>query len=529
MLSKALEYLKQGYSVVPQDREKRALIQWTEYQKRLPTEEEVNKWWSIWKDANIAVVCGKVSGITAVDLDVKRDDKGNIVERGDSKPFPLTVMNESGGGGLHLFYKYTPEINSCRLAPLVEIKNDGSLITLPPSVHHTGNLYKKIRSGNMAEFPKHIRPIQKQNQTEWSEVVGGVDTGSRNETAAKVSGKLLRTFEPKEWESVAWSMLKGWNLSNNPPLPESELRAVFRSVAKRSLQNDPREVPDDIKEWTEEDSELALISEVAKAQSDTFVRTFKTGYEIIDNALLGGFREGDLVVVSGISGQGKTLMAQTLTYHMAMNQVPTLWFSFEVLASELWRNFKEMGVEESFISYSPFRNVSGNVEWIEKKVKESKAKFGCKAVFIDHLGFLMKNQKDYDKNASSNFSAYLGAICRELKSIALKEGVMIFLLAHTRKPMGNEEAGMNDIGFSVGISQEADVVMMINRIPEKQEKKKGSLVKEVTGYDEEVQEVYTPYSKLKIVKNRRTGQNKIIIVEKQQGRLVEKNSWGDFK
>lgn len=520
MLEHALRYLKQGYSVVPQDREKRALISWSEFQRRLPTEEEVKRWWELYPEANIAVVCGKVSGITVIDLDVKRDDKGNIIKRGDPSPFPNTVTNESGGGGLHLFYKYSPDIKTCRLSELVEVKNDGGLITVPPSIHHTGNVYREIRTGNMVDFPKHIRPVQNQNNVEWSNVVSGVEAGSRNETATKVAGKLLRIFEPKEWETVVWTMLKGWNLGNTPPLPEAELRAVMRSVAKRSLQNDPREVPEDIKEWAEEDSELALIADVAKAQTDKFVKTFKTGYDVIDNALLGGFREGDLIVVSGISGQGKTLMAQTLTYHMAMNQVPTLWFSFEVLAAELWRNFKEMGVEESFISYSPFRNVSGNVEWIEKKVRESKEKFGVKAVFIDHLGFLMKTQKDYDKNASSNFSAYLGAICRELKSIALKENVMIFLLAHTRKPMGNEEAGMNDIGFSVGISQEADVVMMINRIPEKKPEKKKGLIQDVVG-DNFEEEVYSPYSKLKIVKNRRTGQNKILIVEKSEGRLVE--------
>ncbi len=347
--------------------------------------------------------------------------------------------------------------------------------------------------------------------------------GERNESCAKLLGSLCRAFDPKEWEGSVYPLISAWNDKNNPPLTEYELRNVYLSIGKRSLRNDPR--GSDLPDIFQEDSPLALISEVAKQQTDKFVNTFKTGYSVIDEALLGGFREGDLVVISGISGQGKTLMAQTITYHMALNKIPALWFSFEVLASELWRNFKEMGVDESFIAYSPFRNVSGNVEWIEKKIKEAKEKFNVKAIFIDHLGFLMKTQKDYDKNANSNFSAYLGAICRELKTIAIRENVIVFLLAHTRKPMGNEEAGMNDIGFSVGISQESDVVMMINRIPEKT-KKKGGLIGDVLGEDET--EVYSPYSKLKIVKNRRTGQNKILIVEKVEGRLVEKGSTNDL-
>jgi len=51
------------------DKCKRPIVGWTEYQKRLPTEEEVKGWFDQNPDANIGIVTGKVSGIVVFDLD----------------------------------------------------------------------------------------------------------------------------------------------------------------------------------------------------------------------------------------------------------------------------------------------------------------------------------------------------------------------------------------------------------------------------------------------------------------------------
>ncbi len=60
----ALEYLNQGFSVIPVKRDKKPyLMTWLEYQEKLPTENSVKKWWSTWPDANIGIVTGKISNI----------------------------------------------------------------------------------------------------------------------------------------------------------------------------------------------------------------------------------------------------------------------------------------------------------------------------------------------------------------------------------------------------------------------------------------------------------------------------------
>ena len=67
-LNHALEYLERGWSVIPiKPKGKRPAIRWLEYQKRLPTEDEVTQWWTQWEDYDIALVTGEVSGVVVVD------------------------------------------------------------------------------------------------------------------------------------------------------------------------------------------------------------------------------------------------------------------------------------------------------------------------------------------------------------------------------------------------------------------------------------------------------------------------------
>ena len=65
----ALKYLRMGFSVIPCRRDKKSLIKWEPYQLQKPTQDEIRKWWTEHPDANIAIVCGAVSGIDVLDCD----------------------------------------------------------------------------------------------------------------------------------------------------------------------------------------------------------------------------------------------------------------------------------------------------------------------------------------------------------------------------------------------------------------------------------------------------------------------------
>ena len=58
-----------GWSIIPVGNDKKPLIKWKEYRSRVATQDEIIEWWAEHPEANIAVVCGAVSGISVIDLD----------------------------------------------------------------------------------------------------------------------------------------------------------------------------------------------------------------------------------------------------------------------------------------------------------------------------------------------------------------------------------------------------------------------------------------------------------------------------
>ncbi len=88
---------------------------------------------------------------------------------------------------------------------------------------------------------------------------------------------------------------------------------------------------------------------------------------------------------------------------------------------------------------------------------------------------------------SKNYSAYVGQIVRDLKTLAKQEEVVIILPVHLRK---TNDPDMNDLKDSSSISQESDMVFILNK--EKNTENSGN--------------VYLDHTKIMLVKNRKTGQ-----------------------
>ena len=243
MLDEALAYLRRGRSIIPihlsqkgDKCEKKPLINWIEYQKRLPTEDEVREWWRRWPSEGIALVTGKLSGVVVVDV-----EKG-----GPTDGLTPTVISKTGGGGFHYLYRQpeAPIKNSVKsVAELTDVRGEGGLIVLPPSMHGSGNRYEWLISPDMsdlAELPQWI--LEKSRDTkgeaprvDWEVLAASeVPAGGRNATAAQYIGKLLHDLSPELWETVGWPAAQAWNAQHcKPPLDTKELRSVFDSIAGR--------------------------------------------------------------------------------------------------------------------------------------------------------------------------------------------------------------------------------------------------------------------------------------------------------
>ena len=218
-----------------------------------------------------------------------------------------------------------------------------------------------------------------------------------------------------------------------------------------------------------------------------------------DDVFLGGVIPGDLIVVSGQTSHGKSSLCQDWTMSLVRGnkKAKALWFSYELTVAEVWRKFQNMGATKEDFVFAPLKNTTGSLDWIEKKIKEAKEKFGIKFVVIDHLGYLLPKIKKgmSEKSMSSNYATYLTQIVREIKTMALQEEIMIFLPVHMKKKENrNSDPDIEDIRDSSGVGQEADLVFLIER-----EKNK----------NKDADSVYTDLTKIFLVKNRRTGITKI--------------------
>ncbi len=108
--------------------------------------------------------------------------------------------------------------------------------------------------------------------------------------------------------------------------------------------------------------------------------------------------------------------------------------------------------------YAPAIMKDKKIDWIEKRIMEGIAKFKIQAVFIDNLHFLI------DLEMSQNASLRIGKIIGDLKGIAIKYNIVIFLLAHIKKISYDQKPTISDIRDSSLIAQISDSVMMINRL-----------------------------------------------------------------
>jgi predicted P-loop ATPase len=260
--AQAFSYAVKGHSVIPVGKDKRPLLRsWKQYQTEAATEEQITEWFTeTYKDANVGIVTGAVSGITVVDVDVYKKPFTH------PKEFPPTFTVKTGNGGFQLYYKYHPGLtisaNGYPNLPAVDIRSDGGYVVAPPSVTSYPNKDGKMIGGEytiyknlpLADFPIHMFPETKPKK-KISAVIGAAE-GSRNDNIASVTGTLLHAErDDKKWETEVWPAVQRINQTFSPPLGEHELRTTFESIMNKERQrksemivspiqfNDPNGVP----------------------------------------------------------------------------------------------------------------------------------------------------------------------------------------------------------------------------------------------------------------------------------------------
>lgn len=225
-------------------------------------------------------------------------------------------------------------------------------------------------------------------------------------------------------------------------------------------------------------------------------KSFSSGIGTLDD-LLHGFSSGEVNVITGPTGNGKTLFADTLGQgFMRLSGIPIAWFSFEVPTEQMIEKYVQASDRDKLGLFVPMEMKAGNFEWLKLKCLEAKMKYNCQVIFIDHLHFLV------DMETKLNMSLNIGAVMRQIKhDIAKEMGLMVFLIAHQGQPGSDAEPSLGNIRDSSFIGQESDNVFVVYRCPDPlpEELRKNENVK---GYPRTYEE---GYATVKIEKARRSG------------------------
>lgn len=229
------------------------------------------------------------------------------------------------------------------------------------------------------------------------------------------------------------------------------------------------------------------ISAMARLRGNTDIFKVYTGIKGLD-LIAEGFMEGNVVVISGPTKEGKTTLCQTLTINFDnLYDEKTLWFPFDTPGEEVIQRFNG-----KVDIYLPKKNPSvKKLDWVEKKIIEGIAKYGTRIIFIDHLAMLTRATDN-----ERNYSTELSSIMMELKQIAIRWRVIIFLNHHIRKIQADVVPMYSDLKDSAGVAQDSDMVIMVWR---KKEKKGGIIF-------------HTNKATLSVQTNRRTGRTGVVEV-----------------
>lgn len=110
--------------------------------------EVIKGWFSIPEPRNVAVVTGKISDLTVLDIDIGPGKMGaeTWAELTRDAGEPETLVAQTGSGGMHFFFKYNSALKTSgnTLGKGVDCRNDGGFVVAAPSAHRSGGKYSWV-------------------------------------------------------------------------------------------------------------------------------------------------------------------------------------------------------------------------------------------------------------------------------------------------------------------------------------------------------------------------------------------------
>ncbi|CAO3599158.1 unnamed protein product [Absidia cylindrospora] len=193
------------------------------------------------------------------------------------------------------------------------------------------------------------------------------------------------------------------------------------------------------------------------------------------NRILKGHRPGELTIVTGPTGGGKTTVMSQLSLDYCKSGVPTLWGSFEILNQRLAKKMLYQFASKDLSQYpteldkwaDEFEKLplyflkffsSTAINTVLDACQHAVNQHGVQHIILDNLQFMLSQQG----NSSLDRWELQDRAIHELRGFATTQNVHISLVVHPRKDPG-EQMDINSVFGSAKVTQEADNVMILQK------------------------------------------------------------------
>lgn len=208
-----------------------------------------------------------------------------------------------------------------------------------------------------------------------------------------------------------------------------------------------------LKAYTGPDRVVSSVAMAAMLDSLPPVSKYLTGFPVLDEAI-GGFEVGELIVISGPTAMGKTLLCDSIVANLNETELRSVFFTFEVTPSKFIENHRE----HKTCLYLPLQHKASDLSWLRDRAEEAIEKYNVCAIFIDHLHYVI------DMRSKQNMSLEIGATMRFLKrDIAIALNKPVFIVCHASKVPVGQAMTMDHLRDSSFVAQEADTVLLVTR------------------------------------------------------------------
>jgi twinkle protein len=229
----------------------------------------------------------------------------------------------------------------------------------------------------------------------------------------------------------------------------------------------------------------SAMDELRKDHEGGAPHGYESGWKCFDS-LMGGVRTGELTILTGHTGSGKSAFGTSLMVQMAALGVPVVGASFENTALDFrWRimqriigKYPHVRPDGSGVAMSRVERERGLAILSELPLyvvdkfgsmatnefvgicEYAKRRLGAKFVLLDHLHFMTQGALDRERFV-------LSESIHKLKETAINLDLAIWVVCHpSRNAREKKSPDATDLHGSAALEQVADNVVAVQRVPE---------------------------------------------------------------